>query len=92
MVVVEVAVYVVLSHASSLYWAGSSGKSLHPASTCRSRAFCVQRCECTECLTFPYRSYNPQVVMEIHCVAVAAKLQWREEQAEGGGQLARPLL
>lgn len=27
--------------------------------------------------------------MEIHWVAVAAKLQWREEQAKGGGQLAR---
>lgn len=70
----------------------SSGKSLHPHSTCRSLAFCVQWCEPTKCLTFPYRSYNPQVVMEIHCVAVAATLQWREEQAKEGGQLAQPLL
>ena len=30
--------------------------------------------------------------MEIHWVAVAAMLQWREERAKGGGQLARPLL
>lgn len=44
----------------------ASGKSLHPRSTCRSVAFCVRRCEPTECLTFPYLSYNPKVVMEIH--------------------------
>lgn len=81
-----------LSHPLMLCWACSSGKSLHPRSTCRSLAFCVRRCGPTKCLTFSYRSYKPQVVMEIHWVAVAAKLQWREEQAKGGGQLARPLL
>lgn len=27
--------------------------------------------------------------MEIHWVSVVAKLQWRGERAEGGGQLAR---
>lgn len=75
-------VTVFLSHPLMLCWACSSGKSLHPRSTCRSLAFCVRRCEPTECLTFPYRSYNPQVVMEMHWVAVAAKLQWREERAK----------
>lgn len=68
--------FVHLSHPLMLYWACTSGKSLHPHSACRSLAFCVQRCEHTKCLTFPYRSYNVQVVMEIHWVAV--KLQWRE--------------
>ncbi len=81
-----------LSHPLMLCWACSSGKSLHPRSTCRSLAFCMRRCEPTECLTLTYHSYKPQVVMEIHWVAVAAKLQWGEERAKGGGQLARPLL
>lgn len=30
--------------------------------------------------------------MEIHWVALAAKLQWKEARAKGGGQLPRPLL
>lgn len=72
-----------LSRPLMLCWACSSGKSLHPRSTCRSLAFCVRRCEPTKCLTFPYRPYNPQVVMEIHWVAVAAELQWREERSKG---------
>lgn len=41
----------------------------------------------SECLAFPYRSYKRQVVMEIHWLSEAVRLQ----RAKGGRPVAPPL-